>query len=372
MTPRSARARPADARPASVRRACKRCARGLAITGVAITLAAFPAPASRAGAHGTAGQAPANFDSTVSRIEPAEAGVRVRTTDLGQHLEVRADVGVDVVVLGYDAEPYLRITDSGVERNERSPAVFMNRDTTVTETPPEQFDASASPQWHRISSGRVARWHDHRIHPSGALGQHEQQHGFAWTVDLIVAGRPVAVHGRTRSLAPPPVALWLLLIAAIAALTGFAASRSRAATLAIFGSLVLAAVIAIPIGRAGASTETLAARVQTALWPTVAAVVLGGALAHLARRGLHRAAPSLLFGFTATAIAVGLASLPWLTHARLPASGPAWLWRVVVAFVLGASSVAVIVCSFALRGSERPADCADQRDPASAAIRRRM
>jgi hypothetical protein len=343
----------------------------LAVAALGAAVAVIPVPASRAAAHGTAGQAPANFEAHVERIEPEDAVVRVRMTDLGQHLEVRADPGVEVVVLGYEGEPYLRISDGGVEQNERSPAVFMNRDTTVTATPPASFDANAAPRWRRISSGRVARWHDHRVHPSGKVGSHEQEHGFGWTIDLLVADRPVAVQGRTRSLDPPPGALWLLLAAGLGALTGLAASRAHARALAIVGWFVLLAVIAISFGRATASTETIASRAQTALWSVVAAIVLGGALVHLARRGLHRAAPSLLFGFTATSIAVGLALLPWLTHARLPASGPAWVWRTLVAFVLGASSAAAIACARSLRGPAA-AKVADQRDPASAAIRRSM
>ena len=347
--------------------------RGFVVASLAFLAAILPAPAPRAAAHGTAGQSPTNFEARIERVDPADAlgtRVQVRTTDLGQHVEVRAEPAVEVVILGYDAEPYLRITDRGVEQNGRSPAVFMNRDATVTESPPARFDASAAPEWDRISAGRVARWHDHRTHPMGTVGEREGRDGFAWTIDLVVDGRAVAVHGRTRPL-DTHAAIWMLIAALVAVASGIAASRARTATLALSGVFLCVAVIAITTARATASTESLGVRAQTALWPFLATLLLTGALVHLWRRGLHRAVPGLLFGFTATAIAVGLALLPWLTHARLPATGPTWVWQTVVAFVLGASTAAAVVCAFALRGSE-PAHAQDQREPASAAIRRTM
>jgi hypothetical protein len=47
--------------------------------------------------------------------------------DLGEKIELRNDGRRSVVVVGYEREPYLRITPAGVWENRRSPAVFLNR-----------------------------------------------------------------------------------------------------------------------------------------------------------------------------------------------------------------------------------------------------
>lgn len=321
--------------------AVRASAAGLAIVVVvAASLLMAPTPAA---AHGTAGQAPVNFTSRVVAVTPATAGVSVRITDLGEHVEVRSS-GPVVVVLGYEGEPYLRIDTEGVWRNERSPAVALNRTSKPTESAPPEYDAGAEPRWVHTGSETLVRWHDHRIHPMSS-----RTSDYEWSLDLLVDGSPVTVTGEVVFVDAPGLVWALVLMAGTGVSVLIGARRSSRATLGIFAVACVAAVIALTGARWSASTEVVAARLGAAAAPGLGAALLVVAAARLARRGLGSAAPLLVFGFGATFITVGLALTPWLTHAVLPASGPAAVWRSLIAAVMGASAVALVVGARALR-----------------------
>ena len=76
--------------------------------GVAIALgAAFVAlGAAPAGAHGVSGVQPTNFASRIRSVTPAVPGLRFSVRELGARFEVRNDTDSDVVILGYEGEPY--------------------------------------------------------------------------------------------------------------------------------------------------------------------------------------------------------------------------------------------------------------------------
>ena len=57
----------------------------------------------------------------------------------------------------------------GVFQNRRSPATYLNADRQGTRAIPPEADPTAEPEWEQISTGQVARWHDHRTHWMGGL-----------------------------------------------------------------------------------------------------------------------------------------------------------------------------------------------------------
>ena len=76
-----------------------------------------------------------------------------------------ADPGTDVVVLGYDNEPYLHFRADGVvEENRRSPTVYQNRSRYGSDDAPADADPTAAPEWQQVASGGSYAWHDHRAH----------------------------------------------------------------------------------------------------------------------------------------------------------------------------------------------------------------
>jgi hypothetical protein len=126
-----------------------------------------PAPA--ADAH-TRTQETTNLDSRIT-ADPDLPGVSWHVYTGGLLIEVRNDSDEVLVVEGYEGEPYLRIGPDGVERNRRSPATYINDDRVVRRVGgrtsvamPPDVDPTAPPEWIRIDTEPLARWHDHRVH----------------------------------------------------------------------------------------------------------------------------------------------------------------------------------------------------------------
>jgi hypothetical protein len=102
--------------------------RVLAVAGAALAGTVLLAPPASAHAGPGGSHVPAsNYRSRVFRIAPAVPGLEVRTIDAGARLELVNHTGHDVIVLGYQGEPYLRIGTGPPEVNVRSPAAYLNR-----------------------------------------------------------------------------------------------------------------------------------------------------------------------------------------------------------------------------------------------------
>ncbi len=198
-----------------------------ALLAAAIAAGAVVAGATPAYAHGAGGVQPTNYRTTVESVSPAVPGLRVRAVDFGELLEVTYTGTETLTVLGYDGEPYLRVGPGGVFRNERSPATFLNRSMTPSSAPPARFDAKAPPEWKRISTGRTARWHDHRAHwmssepPDSVKADPWYCHVVidGWKVALVHGDRPVTVSGDVTVWLvrrPPRDATPLALVAGLA------------------------------------------------------------------------------------------------------------------------------------------------------------
>ena len=119
-------------------------------------------------AHGRTASDDAYYLAAITGISPAVPGVTVRVDPHAQWVEVASTTPEPVVVLGYLREPYLRITATGVEENQRSLSTVLNRSMFAEIIPNEQNDPHAAPDWKSISGQRTARWHDHRVHWMGA------------------------------------------------------------------------------------------------------------------------------------------------------------------------------------------------------------
>jgi len=114
-------------------------------------------------AHGRSSDA-TNFRSAITDT-PDISGVRWQVYGGDEFLAVTNTSATDLVVLGYEDEPYLRVGPDGVFENALSPAAYINDDRLGTEVPAGvTVDPSAAPQWRRLSDGQQALWHDHRIH----------------------------------------------------------------------------------------------------------------------------------------------------------------------------------------------------------------
>jgi len=296
-----------------------------------------------ASAHTVGGVAATDYRTRITaRAEPFP-GVTVAPVDSGNQLELTNDAARDVVVIGYDGEPYLRVGPRGVFENRNSPATYLNRSRLSPAPPPDRADPEADPSWRRVGDGPSVRWHDHRAHwmgtsdpPAVRRDPDRAQLIQRFTVPVVRGDRTVRVRGDVSWIPGPSPWPWIG-VAVVLAVAVVVLARTRRAPVAIGTALALTLVAAV-VHAAGSWTTGSAStggRIGAAV-PTLGAVVLGGvALALLARRGLRAAAPLLVFAGLFVTIAIGLADLSALSHSQVPTVLPVGLDRATITLALG-------------------------------------
>ncbi|MEJ7764014.1 MAG: hypothetical protein WKF86_00815 [Acidimicrobiales bacterium] len=196
---------------------------------IAVWLTVFATLERPAAAHGGGAVEATNYVTTLDRISPPLPGVRLRVIELGDRLELRND-GPEVVVLGYRGEPFVRVGPDGAFENRLSPTVQANREDHHGPADAGPLDTAAAPEWRRLSSEPVARWHDHRVHWAGPGDppEVEADPGVrravqpAWTV-TIRRGEEMSIASGQLTWVPGPspgpwFALALGVVVAVAAL----------------------------------------------------------------------------------------------------------------------------------------------------------
>ncbi len=306
----------------------------------AVAIVATAGPAS---AHTVGGVNATNYATTIRSVGPAQPGVTVRVVDNGDRLELTNTGRDDVVVTGYEGEPYLRVGPRGVYENVRSPAVYLNRVRRNPEPPPASADPEATPRWRRVGGGPTVRWHDHRAHWMGAQdppavreARGEEHLVQRFRIDLEVGDETIRVRGDVRWVPGPSPWPWIVGAAVLAVATVLGSRTRRASTVLL--TVLLVALVAAVVHAAGAWTATtspLGTRIGAAL-PTLGSVALGVvAIVQLRRRGLRAAAPLLVFAGLFLGIAIGLADMSALSKSQLPTDLPADLDRLTIAIALG-------------------------------------
>jgi hypothetical protein len=182
---------------------------------------------------------PGDTTSTVESLEPTVEGVRVDIVGGDAFVRLRVERGHEVLVPGYEGEPYLRVlTDGTVEENRRSPATLLNRSRFGE--PAEgsgdviEVDADAEPEWAVIGRDGEVVWHDHRTHYMGRDRPPTiSEDGLVqqWELPLVVDGVDVVVTGSIHLRDAPSAAWWVvpLVLAGVALVVASAAVAVRAA-----------------------------------------------------------------------------------------------------------------------------------------------
>jgi hypothetical protein len=314
----------------------------LALAGVsAFTLMVLAQPAAARNLTATNGR------SSVLSIEPnngAGIGVLVGIVGGDAALRVAATPGHEVIVLGYSAEPYLRIsTDGSTSVNTRSRATTLNQ-TRNGGTGEGTADPFAEPVWLSLGSSGEVVWHDHRIHSMTAADQ-----GHGWSISLLVDGTPVTINGELHIEPQPLIVPWVLLIGAVAAVAVLVGRRRPTGTALVTAgvaasvSMVLAALVTVAtpteLGR-----DLLPVVVTIAAWLTC---VIGSLTPHRMRIGFTIASAALSAGFLATMLRNLSCAIP------VPIIGPPIIDRVAVS-----AAVAAVIATFILAviGAGQPRD----------------
>jgi hypothetical protein len=338
-------------------------ARARAAIVVWVVVVVLVASADPADAHSLTGAQATNYQTRIFGLAPRYAGIEARVIDLGGRVELRNESAHEVTVLGYQNEPYLRIGPSGVLRNQRSPATFLNQTRTLPGPVPASYDATAAPSWVRIGAEPTARWHDHRTHwmatTAPPVVQRDPQHRHVviphWVVPLRIDGHRVDLTGDVVWVPGPQPWPWLLLaLALLTALVG--ASLTRLARAGVAVALVVAGGSAALLA-AGAwrfSTGSVWARLGSTAYEVGAAFLTGVVVVALARRSrLYGVSPMLLLAGLFVAIGGGFANLTSLWRSQLPTVLPANVARLLIVVCAGLGTGLVVVAALHLGRRDR-------------------
>ncbi|MEX1008620.1 MAG: hypothetical protein WD271_12360 [Acidimicrobiia bacterium] len=362
------------ARQLSVR-ARSRC-RALAIV-VLVAGGVIAVTAAPAYAHGVGGVQPRNDETKLLRVAPHIPGVELTVVDLGDGLQLTNDTPHDVIVLGYDGEPYLRVGPRGVFENTRSPATYLNRSRIPMSKPPKRADSSARPVWHKVSSGITTTWHDHRAHFMGSEDPPNVRRNPSirrvidrWTVELRTEGRTIRASGELVWVPPPSpwpsVAIAIAIALGVVLLTRTSVWRDALATAL---ALLVLSDLAHVVGLWNATTATTASNLRESAY-SLAGVALGVfALAWMWRRGAESAMPLVLIAAIFLFVAGGLADVSTLGHSLVPTTFPTVVARLLVTLDLGLGAGLATAAALRLRqplrarGDERSESLARSERP---------
>jgi hypothetical protein len=164
----------------------------LALWGALLALALTAGPA----------LADAGLKSSLRQTKPAVDGLEVEVTGGDKFLRLRNESGKQVIVKGYEDEPYLRfLPNRVVEENTRAPSKYANEDRYALTPLPPEADSGAPPKWRAVSRDGSYRWFDHRIHsmekgtPPQVKDEDVRTKIFDWSVPMTVNGAQVRALG---------------------------------------------------------------------------------------------------------------------------------------------------------------------------------
>jgi len=154
---------------------------------------------------GPAASALAKDAGVVSELRgtrPPVSGLELEVAGGDRFLSLQNGTGKQVIVMGYEDEPYLRfLPNRVVEENTRSPSKYANEDRYALTPLPPQANSEAPPRWRAVSRDGTYRWFDHRIHsmergtPPQVKDESVRTKIFDWRVPMTVGSARVAALG---------------------------------------------------------------------------------------------------------------------------------------------------------------------------------
>ena len=313
----------------------------LAVTATVVGVLAVAA--SPALAHDSEELAATNYRAAVVSLDPAPGGASARVIEAGNRVELSNRGDEEIVVLGYEGEPMLRVGRSGVFENRRSPSVFTSA-TRPLAVPPDAA-ATAEPRWQRISAGPVARWHDHRVD----RGQTAKAGASWWAIPLRQDNRPITLLGSLRHVPGPNPLPWLGVAAAlVAGVAGAAVLRPRGWRALVAAALATTVVLDVVhgVGRLTASYSPIVNRLFDLFFPLLGWIGGAAALRQLARRPHELPSSAGLAGLVLFFIG-GLGGVEALSSSQLVFSYSPNLARLAVTAALGIGGglLVALLCS---------------------------
>jgi len=307
------------------------------------------APAALADAAG-----PTDYNTEIISIEPAASSIRVDMIGGDSFVSLEQLEPVEVVILGYQAEPYLRFsTDGTVYENRRSPAVWLNQERYSSEQAPSFASADARPEWYVVATDGRYVWHDHRSHwmsPQQPPGAQPGDQILEGVIPIQIDGEEVTITVASFLL-DDPSKLPVVFGVATAALIGVAMGRSaRTRRIAVALAVGIAAAVHGIVAFVSVPSET---QPSSLLWllPVVALVAAATVLViqNITATTVYLDGLTVVAG--ACTVAWGFSRRLALQRSLIPSDAPAWLDRFVITVAL---IVGVVVTTHGIIGLLRP------------------
>lgn len=130
-----------------------------------------------ASAHGVGGLEPSKTEAEVTSIEPKTTEFKAESIENGRRFEITRLGAKELIVLGIESEPYIRMNEEGVFLNKKSATRIINQSSSSTKSIDElkdefsvtSSDPDAKPSWYKVSSSDTYAFLDHRTHYMGSV-----------------------------------------------------------------------------------------------------------------------------------------------------------------------------------------------------------
>ena len=347
---------------------------------VAVITAGFVAAAPPAAAHSVSGITSTNWVTKIISVQPALPGLTVKAVQLGNLIELTND-GPDLVVLGYNGEPYLQVGPGGVFENLRSPATYLNRTRQGTTPVPSTASdkPNTPPQWKRISIQQTVVFHDHRTHWMGgelpAPIRADSHRTFEltpnWQIHIRQGPTTAVITGSLTWVPGPNPWPWILGAVTLAGVTGMILRARRwllLLTLAL--SLLVASDVVHTTGIAstaiGGFDRKAVQFVRGSFYSFPGWILAAVAIRNLRRPGGGGFLAAIFAGIWIF-LGTGLADFATLYHSQAPFGWGILLDRLTIIIALGVG-LGVIVAAAAIGqrffeiDDDEPADLSDRDD----------
>jgi hypothetical protein len=200
-------------------------------------LAALALAAPLASAH----QGNPNMESIVTGVTPKTPGITLQVLNRDDRFELTNRSKQDVLILGYQDEPYARVmADGTVEQNVNSPAYYLNNDRYANVQVPSNATAKATPRWKVLDRTGTFQWHDHRMHymgkgtPAAVKDKAERQKLQDYAIPIRIGSAKGSITGAywwspQKDGGPPVGAIIALVVLVLAGGAAVVVTRRRRA-----------------------------------------------------------------------------------------------------------------------------------------------
>jgi hypothetical protein len=287
---------------------------------------------------------PRDTVSVIESVTPAlPDGVDVDIVGSDTFVRVRS-VGHDVMITGYQNEPYMHIKTTGdvfVNDGSQTTLINSNRYGNVDTS---NFVESPTPVWRKIGTNGTAMWHDHRVHwmsPKQPAPIDTAGTVLEWKVSMSVDGVATTVAGTLFLREKASMLWWLAGFATLLCAVVLSVRRRRE----FFVLTFLVSMVGVAIGLMQYLGLPDGARItpMILMFSTGAAVVAAVSM-FMQRRGhaSQHIAVSLNAGAGATLVVCGWLCADQVRAAYVPGIDQEWLVRMLIPALLGIGFVATI------------------------------